>query len=196
NNINGKRPSGYEKRYDQLLNYPAQRAFSNKTIMIRGVAGAAPGIAARETAVFQSTEAPMERRDADRLDEAVVVGFGQQEKQAEAGSVPVDETDRPSVPIRTNLQETAFFFPQLQTDAEGNVTFKFTMPEALTEWKLMAFAHTPDWKTGYLEGKIKTQKDLMVVPNLPRFLRQGDHIRISAKVSNVSSEALRGTAHI
>ena len=138
----------------------------------------------------------MERRDADRLDEAVVVGFGQQEKQAEAGSVPVDETDRPSVPIRTNLQETAFFFPQLQTDAEGNVTFKFTMPEALTEWKLMAFAHTTDWKTGFLEGKIKTQKDLMVMPNLPRFLRQGDGIRISAKVSNISTEALRGTAHI
>src|SRR3546814_6029585 len=70
------------------------------------------------------------------------------------------------------------------------------MPEALTEWKLMAFAHTPDWKTGYLEGKIKTQKDLMVMPNLPRFLRQGDQIRFSAKVSNISAEALRGTAHI
>src|SRR5690606_22224002 len=100
------------------------------------------------------------------------------------------------IPVRANLQETAFFFPQLQTDAEGNVTFNFTMPEALTEWKLMAFAHTPDWKTGLLEGSITTQKDLMVMPNLPRFLRQGDDIRISAKVSNISTEALRGTAHI
>lgn len=98
--------------------------------------------------------------------------------------------------IRKNLQETAFFFPQLATDAAGNVTFKFTLPEALTEWKMMAFAHTKDWKTGYLEGKVKTQKDLMVVPNLPRFLRQKDDIVISAKISNLATTGLNGQARL
>jgi uncharacterized protein YfaS (alpha-2-macroglobulin family) len=107
------------------------------------------------------------------------------EQKAEAGNAPQ---------IRKNLQETAFFFPQMATDAEGNITFKFTMPEALTEWKMMAFAHTKDWKTGYLEGKVKTQKDLMVVPNLPRFLRQNDDIVISTKISNLSDKALNGEA--
>lgn len=96
--------------------------------------------------------------------------------------------------IRANLQETAFFFPQLKTDTSGNVSFTFTMPEALTEWKMMAFAHTKDWQTGYLEGKVKTQKDLMVIPNLPRFFRQNDSIVISTKISNLSNDNLSGTA--
>jgi len=108
----------------------------------------------------------------------------------------IKENTKPEIQVRKNLQETAFFFPQLQTDAEGNVKFKFTIPEALTEWKMMAFAHTKDWKTGYLEGKVKTQKDLMVIPNLPRFLRQGDQIEISTKINNLSDKDLNGTANI
>ncbi len=102
-------------------------------------------------------------------------------------------TNQP-ISIRTNLQETAFFFPQLQTDSNGNISFKFTMPEALTEWKLMAFAHTKDWKTGYLEGKIKTQKDLMVMPNLPRFFRQGDDMVIATKINSLADKDLSGIA--
>ncbi len=196
NNINGKQPEGHEKWYDELANYLMYQTVSNKRVMMRDFAGAVPGVIVQEEAVFQSVAAPNERQDADGLNDVVVAGYGKQERQASAGSTADGKTATTAIPIRTNLQETAFFFPQLQTDADGNVTFKFTMPEALTEWKLMAFAHTPDWKTGYLEGKIKTQKDLMVMPNVPRFLRQGDHIRFSAKVSNISAEALRGTAHI
>lgn len=95
---------------------------------------------------------------------------------------------------RKNLQETAFFFPQLHTDAEGNIRLEFTLPEALTEWKLMTFAHTKDMSIGTMEGKIKTQKDLMVVPNLPRFLRQGDDITITSKINNLSDKELSGKA--
>ncbi|PZF72833.1 alpha-2-macroglobulin family protein [Taibaiella soli] len=99
-------------------------------------------------------------------------------------------------PIRKNLQETAFFYPQLKTDAEGNIRIQFTIPEALTEWKLMAFAHTKDLKFGQLQGKVKTQKDLMVVPGLPRFFRQGDDITITAKINNLSDHDLKGTAKL
>lgn len=101
-----------------------------------------------------------------------------------------------SAAIRTNLNETAFFIPQLQTDADGNIKIKFTIPEALTEWNFMAFAHTKDWQTGYLSGSVKTQKDLMVTPNLPRFFRQGDQITVAAKISNLSDKALNGKARI
>lgn len=99
-------------------------------------------------------------------------------------------------PLRKNLQETAFFYPQLKTDAAGNIRIQFTVPEALTEWKLMAFAHTKDLKYGQLEGKVKTQKDLMVVPGLPRFFRQGDDIIITAKINNLSDHDLKGTAKL
>lgn len=107
------------------------------------------------------------------------------------------KTDKEAAPsIRTNLNETAFFIPQLQTDADGNIKIKFTIPEALTEWNFMAFAHTKDWQTGYLSGSVKTQKELMVTPNLPRFFRQGDQITVAAKISNLSDKALNGKARI
>jgi uncharacterized protein YfaS (alpha-2-macroglobulin family) len=100
------------------------------------------------------------------------------------------------VGVRSNLNETAFFLPQLHTDEAGNIRFSFTMPEALTSWNLMAFSHTADWETGYLQGAIKTQKELMVTPNLPRFLRQNDDIIITTKVSNLNTETLSGYAKI
>src|SRR5690606_33748262 len=90
------------------------------------------------------------------------------------------------VQARKNLQETAFFYPNLKTDEKGNVKIQFTTPESLTSWKFMATAHTPDLRTGYFETTVRTQKDLMVVPNPPRFLREGDEITFSSKVSNLS----------
>ncbi len=95
--------------------------------------------------------------------------------------------------VRKNLQETAFFYPQLQTDGDGNVIIKFTMPEALTRWKFLAFAHTKDLRYGMISNEILTQKDLMVVPNAPRFFREGDEIFFSAKVTNLSEADITGS---
>lgn len=93
---------------------------------------------------------------------------------------------------RTNFAETAFFFPQLKTDANGKLSFSFTMPESLTKWKWMSFAHTADMQSGYMEQSILTQKDLMVQPNLPRFLREGDKINLSTRISNLTDQAITG----
>ncbi len=128
-----------------------------------------------------------------KLQEAVVM------KNAVAGESPAyswSVAKEPEVVVRKNLAETAFFYPQLHTDTAGNIRIEFTMPEALTEWKLKAFAHTRDMATGYLEGKVKTQKDLMVVPGLPRFLRQNDRLILSAKISNLADHELAGVAHL
>jgi hypothetical protein len=96
--------------------------------------------------------------------------------------------------IRKNFNETAFFFPQLKTDAEGNVEFSFTIPEALTQWKLLTFAHTKDAASGYTEKTVVTQKPLMVQPNAPRFIREGDKMEFSAKVVNLTDKEVTGTA--
>ena len=82
----------------------------------------------------------------------------------------------PDVPIRRNFAETAFFFPALRTDENGDVILKFTVPESLTAWKLMALAYTKDLKTGQLEKEIVTRKDLMVMTNAPRFFREDDRM--------------------
>lgn len=97
---------------------------------------------------------------------------------------------------RRALQETAFFFPHLKTDENGNIKIQFTTPESLTEWKFMAMAHTPSMQTGYFETKVRTQKDLMVVPNPPRFLREGDQITFSTKINNLSEKSLSGKAQL
>ncbi len=98
----------------------------------------------------------------------------------------------PPAPIRRNLNETVFFFPELRTDAEGNVVLKFTMNEALTRWKLLTYAHTKDLQQALSVKEVVTQKELMVIANAPRFLRAGDEFEFAAKVSNLSQEAING----
>ncbi|MBL4657189.1 MAG: alpha-2-macroglobulin, partial [Flavobacteriales bacterium] len=101
-----------------------------------------------------------------------------------------------TVKARSNFSESAFFFPQLQTNEDGEVIIKFTVPESLTKWKFMSLAHTKDLEFGQLFEEVVTQKELMVVPNAPRFFREGDQMTFSAKVSNLSEKNLRGTAQL
>ena len=99
-------------------------------------------------------------------------------------------------PLRKNFNETAFFFPDLLTDSSGNIEFSFTIPEALTSWKWMNLAHTKDLQFGYSERTILTQKQLMVQPNAPRFLREGDRIDFSAKIVNLTDSEITGQTEL
>ncbi|RYG53149.1 MAG: alpha-2-macroglobulin, partial [Chitinophagaceae bacterium] len=100
----------------------------------------------------------------------------------------------PAFTSRKNFNETAFFFPDLKTDAEGNVEFSFTTPEALTKWNWNLIAHTKDLAFAQGQKTIVTQKQLMVQPNAPRFFREGDNIDFSAKVANMTDKSLSGVA--
>ncbi len=104
------------------------------------------------------------------------------------------KTDFGDVQIRKNLQETAFFMPELRTNAEGEIIIAFTAPEALTKWKLLGVAHTKDLAIGTFEKEMVTQKDLMVMPNVPRFLRENDEMYLTTKVANLTKEQLNGSA--
>jgi uncharacterized protein YfaS (alpha-2-macroglobulin family) len=98
--------------------------------------------------------------------------------------------------IRKNFNETAFFIPDLKTDSTGNISFGFTIPEALTKWKFQALAYTKDLAFGYSLNNVVTQKPLMVQPNAPRFLREGDKMELSAKVVNLNEKELTGTVQL
>jgi len=110
------------------------------------------------------------------------------------GNIP-DRSPRETAPppIRRNLQETAFFFPMLRTNDQGETVMAFTVPEALTRWHMNAFAHTTDMRVGALQRTAVTQKELMVLPNLPRFMREGDTIFLSTKISNIADRDLAGS---
>lgn len=100
------------------------------------------------------------------------------------------------IKARSNLNETAFFYPNLETNEKGEVIIKFTIPEALTRWKFLGMAHSKNLEIGYIQEEIVTQKELMVVPNAPRFLREGDKMTFTSKVSNLSEEDMNGSAQL
>jgi uncharacterized protein YfaS (alpha-2-macroglobulin family) len=104
------------------------------------------------------------------------------------------QDDQPGAKIRTNFNETAFFFPQLTTDKDSSLSFTFTLPDALTMWKWQIFAHDKEANFGLNEKTIISQKTLMAQANAPRFMREGDKIEFSAKVSNLSDKELKGNA--
>ena len=109
---------------------------------------------------------------------------------------PKEKADLSAVKARTNFNETAFFEPHLQTDSEGNIVIKFTIPESLTKWKMLGFAHTQDLRYGFAQNTLVTQKDLMVVPNAPRFFRENDEMVFTTKITNLSDKDLTGEAKL
>jgi uncharacterized protein YfaS (alpha-2-macroglobulin family) len=116
---------------------------------------------------------------------------------APPGAAPLSAAaDLGQVSARKNLNETAFFFPHLLAGDNGTVKLEFTMPEALTQWKFLGFAHDRDLRSGLLEDKVVTAKDIMVQPNAPRFLREGDELEFTVKVSNQSPTRQTGTVRL
>jgi uncharacterized protein YfaS (alpha-2-macroglobulin family) len=114
-----------------------------------------------------------------------------------AGAEPAaPKPDLSQVTARKNLNETAFFFPQLTSDSNGVVRMTFTMPEALTRWRFLGFAHDQSVRSGFLEDHAVTAKDLMVQPNPPRFVREGDTVEFTVKVSNQTDKSLRGQVQL
>ncbi len=98
------------------------------------------------------------------------------------------------VQLRSNFAETAFFYPHLTTNENGEVQFHFQMPESLTRWNFMALAHTKDLYYGKMTQKVVTQKEFMISPNLPRFFRHGDKCVLTAKLINLSDQPQKGKA--
>ena len=101
-----------------------------------------------------------------------------------------------NVQVRENLNETAFFYPALESDNNGNVAIRFTLPESVTTWKFMGLAHDKEMRNGLLVDEAVAQKTVMVQPNMPRFLREGDKATIVAKLSNTSDKKVSGNARM
>lgn len=100
------------------------------------------------------------------------------------------------VQIRENLNETAFFYPALESDNNGNVAIRFTLPESVTTWKFMGLAHDKEMRNGCLVDEAVAQKTVMVQPNMPRFLREGDKSCIVVKLFNTSDKKVNGNARM
>ncbi len=100
------------------------------------------------------------------------------------------------VQVRENLNETAFFYPALESDNDGNVAIRFTLPESVTTWKFMGLAHDKEMRNGLLVDEAVAQKTVMVQPNMPRFLREGDKSTIVVKLFNTSDKKVSGNTRM
>jgi len=210
----------YQKRMeyynDKYVEVPQFNWFDRYSVL-NFLQGEAPGISVYNNAVPSPVRAPKVARspqmklESVRMDDQAIeiVNSGRQltEREKKEYTDVYEQTDRDGVldkdgeplnkiPVRQNLNETAFFYPDLKTDSEGNVNFEFTSPEALTKWKLMFLAHTKDARAATLEKEVVTQKEFSVTPNYPRFLREGDELNLQSKLSNLTSKKLSGSASL
>ena len=110
---------------------------------------------------------------------------------------PAPATQEEAEPtLRENFNETAFFFPNLRTEADGSSTFTFTMPDALTRWKLMMIAFTKDGKTGSKSYEFKASKPVMIMADMPRYMYDTDTLWLVANVINTGDEAVTPKAKL
>ena len=130
---------------------------------------------AHQTVVFEEEMVPITENFVYALGESSVVGG-----------------TRPEVKIRENFAETAFFYPQLRTDAHGEVNIDFTLPESLTTWKFMGLAHTQDLFHGNISEEVVVSKPFMLQLQMPRFVRVGDEVRVVATLINQSDKEVKG----
>ena len=148
-------------------------------MMVAKAATAALGVNDDAAVMYESVDAAVD-----------VAEQPQNEEQAE------EETPQDEVQMRENLNETAFCYPTLATDQQGGVLLKFTLPESLTTWRFMGIANTKQMLYGSIEGEAVAKKDIMVQPNVPRFVRMGDEAQLSARIFNTGEKTVSGQAKL
>jgi len=196
--------------YNQLnwfnFNYYSYYSYNEMDMM-------ADGFTVKSTAVNRQRKYG-ERDESKKMDEAEETNVAQDKDMPDAKTVippppPVPlavniaiggnadaQENFNDVKVRTNFNETAFFYPHLETNENGEVIVKFTIPESLTKWKMMGFAHTKDLKYGFIQNTLVTQKTLMVMPNVPRFFREDDEMEFPVKINNLSEKDLAGSTQL
>ncbi|MEP7079641.1 MAG: MG2 domain-containing protein, partial [Ginsengibacter sp.] len=198
--------SSFQKYWNEKYIEQKEKIYDVLNYLPNGYGGRDYAYGANGNRIYMSEAAPMEKNQQGMQDAVVKRNssssvVGNQMSDSAKSMIPeqgqqAEHIDQSQIQIRKNFNETAFFFPELRTDKDGNIEFSFTMPEALTKWKLMTLAHTKDLASGYAEKSVITQKDLMVQPNAPRFLREGDKIEFSAKIVNLGGKEVSGQAEL
>ena len=96
-----------------------------------------------------------------------------------------DTVENKTEKVRSNMNETAFFFPTLYSNADNEYKIEFTLPDALTSWDFQAMFHDKTMRYGTYKKNFVAQKELMIQPNAPRFFRAGDELEFAANAINL-----------
>ncbi len=182
--------SGYREAVYPQLNWFGMNYFGGRQPLFQMKGARAGGLGVMEISVedMASKAQPGEVQEIDKtadLNAAASVS----EKVGGSGVAP-------KIQIRKDFRETAFFYPDLRTDSTGALLLSFTAPDALTRWNILGFAHTKNLDYALIQKELYTQKEIMVVPNTPRFIRQGDEAWFSTRVVNMANEDIKATVKL
>ncbi|MBR5035669.1 MAG: alpha-2-macroglobulin, partial [Prevotella sp.] len=177
---------------DEMFDFSPRMVF-NHDVRVRGarpmmMAKAESANVLKEVVVSKKTVANgLPVADADEALQGRIAGL---DIVSESGASKEGESKQ----MRENLNETAFFYPALTTDENGDVSLKFTLPESITTWRFMGLATDKEVRYGMLESEAVAKKDVMIQPNVPRFMRVGDKGQIAARIFNTGEKAVKGQA--
>ena len=171
-------------KFDHGL-YPTRWVPRHHRVRLRGGIG---GMMVEDEPMMLAKASMVESNDAAMPAPQMMADVAETEEAAEEGGA------EEKVEMRENLDETAFFLPQLTTDNTGHVALRFTLPECLTTWRFMGVAHSKDMFCGMIDAEAVARKEVMVQPNMPRFLRHGDQAVITTRIFNTTDKEINGTA--
>ncbi|MES2476841.1 MAG: MG2 domain-containing protein [Verrucomicrobiota bacterium] len=89
--------------------------------------------------------------------------------------------------MRKNFDPCATWAPALVTDAAGNFSHTFKVPDTLTRYRVIAVVHHEAARFGHTEASLIVKKDLMLEPKTPRFANQTDTFDAQVLVQNAST---------
>ncbi len=114
---------------------------------------------------------------------------------AEADQVPA-KASQEALEIRSDMNPTGLYLVGIKTDSTGVAHIRFNAPQLLTGWSLQGFAYTDSLSSGQFADTLITRKELMIEPSAPRFLRQGDVLDFTQKVTNLTNARVKATVSL
>ena len=178
--------------FDPFPSYSSSSPYVNTNIHISspkyGMGARAYG---RKMMFINSVFFEQESVDMISMDAAPVAAKGMAVEESASGENQAD-----NVEVRSDFGETVAFFPQVRSDADGDVTVKYKTTDALSTFRVLVRSHTADLLSGGADTSFVVRKELMVIPNLPLFIREGDRIELKAKAVNLSAKTLEGKAEL
>lgn len=200
-NWNGSQQQIYASVSDLQFNtfdhdcYPSSWRMANRLYRLRR-GSANEQLVLREASVMPQVAMPAMNGASEESLQGKIAGLDMKKSKTDVADESMTEGLQEHVQMRENLQETAFFYPQLATNDKGHVELAFTLPESLTTWRLLGLGHTADMMYGSIQAEAVAKKDVMIQPNMPRFLRMGDQATLSARIFNTSDQPRGGQVRL
>lgn len=115
----------------------------------------------------------------------------QQLREAFAKNLGDKEADQIINALRNRFSETAFWDAHVVTDAKGQATVEFTLPDTLTEWRMTARGVTVETLVGEGTEKFTTSKPFLVELKTPPAMQQGDSVTVTAVLHNNTDKPVK-----